>query len=84
MSNLIKLAKAIKTAGRDRPFVANWYKAECVKLEPLKFSAVQGNIFADAETGLVFTSVAASREWHTGDNAAAIISGSGMLIIDKI
>ncbi len=84
MSYLVELAKAIKATGRDRPFAANWYKAECVKLEPLKFSAVGGNVFYDTETGLVLTSAAASREWHVGDKAAAILSSGGMLIIDKI
>ncbi len=84
MSHVKELAKRIKAANRNEPFKANWYRTECVSLNPLRFSAVQGNIFADAETGLVLTSAAASREWHTGDNAAAIISGSGMLIIDKI
>ncbi len=84
MSCLTKLAKTIKAAGRERPFAANWYRAECASLDPLKFSAVQGNIFADAETGLALTSTAASREWHVGDSAAALISGGGILIIDKI
>ena len=45
---------------------------------------MEGNALFTAENGLTMTATAAAREWHSGDKAAAVLSGGLLLVIDKI
>lgn len=85
-----KLAEAILKQGGRRakksPYAAAWYDAVCEqeRPKPLVFSAVDGNIRAEEGINLTMTATAAARDWQKGERAAAILSGGGLLIIDKI
>lgn len=83
-----KIAKAIVERGGTRakksPYQAAWYEAVCETTSPLTFSAVDGNIVAKQGDNLTLTELAAQRDWRTGERAAAILSGGGLLIIDRI
>lgn len=85
-----KIAKAIVEKGGRRakksPYAAAWYEAVCEQERPksLVFSAVDGNIRAEEGVNLTMTATAAARDWQKGERAAAILSGGGLLIIDRI
>ena len=83
-----KLAEAILKRGGTRakksPYQAAWYEAVCKATSPMTFSAVDGNIVAKQGDNLTLTELAAARDWQTGERAAAILSGGGLLILDKI
>ena len=85
-----KIAKAIVEQGGRRakksPYAAAWYEAVCEQERPqlLIFSAVDGNIRAEEGVNLTMTATAAARDWQKGERAAAILSGGGLLILDKI
>ncbi len=86
----VKLARAIATRGGTKapksPYAAAWYEAVCeqVSPKPLKFSAVDGNVLAEQGVNLTLTATAAARSWQKGERAAAILSGGGLLILDKL
>lgn len=85
-----KIAKAIVEQGGRRakksPYAAAWYEVVCEqeRPQPLIFSAVDGNIRAEEGVNLTLTATAAARDWERGERAAAILSGGGLLILDKI
>ncbi|HJA49077.1 MAG TPA: hypothetical protein H9790_07100 [Candidatus Agathobaculum intestinipullorum] len=85
-----KIAKAIVEHGGRRakksPYAAAWYEAVCEqeRPQPLIFSAVDGNVRAEEGVNLTLTATAAARNWERGERAAAILSGGGLLILDKI
>lgn len=85
-----KLAEAILKRGGTRakksPYQAAWYEAVCEQTspKPLKFSILDGEVIAEQGVNLTFTATAAARDWQTGERAAAILSGGGLLIIDRI
>lgn len=90
MSYDVKLAEAILKQGGRRakksPYAAAWYEAVCEQERPqsLVFSAVDGNIRAEEGVNLTLTATAAARDWQKGERAAAILSGGGLLILDRI
>lgn len=90
MSFDYKLAEAILRHGGRRakksPYQASWYEAVCEqeRPQPLIFSAVNGNVRAEEGVNLTLTATAAARDWQKGERAAAILSGSGLLILDRI
>ena len=85
-----KIAKAIVEQGGRRaqksPYAAAWYEAVCEqeRPQPLIFSTVDGNVRAEEGVNLTLTATAAARDWERGERAAAILSGGGLLIIDRI
>lgn len=83
-----KIAKAIVERGGTRtkksPYAASWYEAVCEMTSPLTFSAVDGHVVAKQGDNLTLTELAAQRDWRTGERAAAILSGGGLLILDRI
>lgn len=85
-----KIAKAIVEQGGRRakksPYAAAWYEAVCEQEhpKPLIFSVVNGNVRAEEGVNLTLTATAAARDWQKGERAAAILSGGGLLILDKI
>lgn len=90
MSYDYKLAAAIAKRGGTRakrsPYAAAWYEAVCVQERPqtLKFSVLDGEVLAEEGKNLTLTATAAARDWQKDERAAAILSGGGLLIIDKI
>ena len=86
----VELAQTIATHGGRRakkpPYAAAWYEAVCVqeRPQPLIFSAVDGNVRAKEGENLTLTATAAARDWDRGERAAAILSGGGLLILDRI
>ena len=52
--------------------------------KPLKFSVLDGEVIAEEGVNLTLTATAAARDWQKGERAAAILSGGGLLIIDRI
>ena len=85
-----KLAEAILKRGGTKapksPYAAAWYEAVCEqeRPKPLVFSVIDGNVRAEEGINLTLTATAAPRDWQTGERAAAILSGGGLLILDKI
>lgn len=85
-----KIAKAIVEQGGRRakksPYAAAWYEAVCEqeRPQPLIFSTVDGNVRAEEGVNLTLTATAAARDWERGERAAAILSGGGLLVIDRI
>lgn len=85
-----KLAEAILKRGGTRakksPYQAAWYEAVCEqeRPKPLVFSVIDGNVRAEEGINLTLTATAAAWDWQTGERAAAILSGGGLLILDKI
>lgn len=85
-----KLAEVILKQGGRRakksPYAAAWYEAVCEqeRPQPLIFSVVDGNVRAEEGVNLTLTATAAARDWQKGERAAAILSGGGLLILDKI
>ena len=85
-----KLAEVILKQGGRRakksPYAAAWYEAVCEQKrpKPLIFSVVNGNVRAEEGVNLTLTATAAARDWQKGERAAAILSGGGLLILDKI
>lgn len=90
MSYDVKLAEAILKQGGRRakksPYAAAWYEAVCEqeRPQPLVFSVVNGNVRAEEGVNLTLTATAAARDWRKGERAAAILSGGGLLILDRI
>ena len=85
-----KLAEVILKQGGRRakksPYAAAGYEAVCEqeRPQPLIFSVVDGNVRAEEGVNLTLTATAAARDWQKGERAAAILSGGGLLIIDRI
>lgn len=77
------LARRLKALGSARSAPA-WYLAACVSTDPLTFTALDGNARFVRGEGLTLTATAAAREWRTGDKAAALLSGTGLLVIDRV
>lgn len=78
------LAQRLKAMGRPSPYAAGWYRAACAEVTPrLRFSAADGALLFEGES-LVMTATAAARQWQKGSEAAAILSGGRLLIIDKL
>jgi len=72
------ISRALTTPG--------WLRARCESLSPLVFSVINGNIRAGGGTGvdLALINGLASYEWKPGIEAAAILSGSGLLIMGAL
>ena len=77
------MAQRLKQLGKPRQRPA-WYRAECVSTSPLTFSVVDGEFKFESGKGLTLTRTAPSVSWQTGYAAAALLSGGGLLVIDRI
>ncbi len=82
MSNLTDLARRLNRMGRSDN-VLRLAIGEVVGVEPLTVQLLGGEILA-AKPLLTLTASAAARYWETGDRAAALISKSGVLLLDKV
>ena len=81
------LAQAIKgtsraaLAGQPQP----WYRAEVVQVTPkLIFSVVSKEFQFSTGDGLIMTATARAKEWKVGNQAAAILQGSELLVLDSL
>lgn len=83
MSYDYDFAKKLKKMNEKSPYEANWYRAICVKESPLTFSIIDGNLMYSDEQ-LSLTAVASAKDWKAGDEAGSILSGEGLLIVDKL
>lgn len=83
MSYDYDFAKKLKKMNEKPPYEANWYRAVCVKESPLTFSIIDGNLMYSDEQ-LSLTAVASAKDWKAGDEAGSILSGEGLLIVDKL
>ena len=81
------LAQAIKGTSRAE---ANrkpqpWYRAEVVQVTPkLIFSVVSKEFQFSTGDGLIMTATARAKEWKVGNQAAAILQGSELLVLDSL
>lgn len=81
------LAQAIKGTSRAE---ANrnpqpWYRAEVVQVTPKLIFAIADKEFKfDSSTGLIMTATAKSKTWKVGMQAAAILQGSELLVLDAL
>ena len=84
MSYDYDFAKKMQELKKKNPYEAAWYRAVCTSIDPLTFSIIDGNLIYKAGEGLTMTQSAANAEWRAGYQAAAILSGEGLLIIGRI
>ena len=83
MSYPYEFARALKKMNEKPPYEAAWYRAVCVSVSPLTFSIIDGNLmYSDGQ--LTLTAAAGAKEWKTGDEAGAVLSGEGLLIVDRL
>ena len=62
-----------------------WYRAEVVQVTPKLIFAIADKEFKfDSSTGLIMTATARAKEWKVGMQAAAILQGSELLVLDSI
>lgn len=62
-----------------------WYRAEVVQVTPkLIFSVVSKEFQFSTGDGLIMTATARAKEWKVGNQAAAILQGSELLVLDSL
>ena len=62
-----------------------WYRAEVVQVTPkLIFANADKEFKFDSSTGLIMTATARAKEWKVGMQAAAILQGSELLVLDSL
>ena len=62
-----------------------WYRAEVVQVTPKLIFAIADKEFKfDSSTGLIMTATARAKEWKVGMQAAAILQGSELLVLDAL
>lgn len=80
------LAQAIKgtsraaLAGQPQP----WYRAEVVQVTPKLIFAIADKEFKFDSTGLIMTATAKSKTWKVGMQAAALLHGAQLLVLDSL
>ena len=62
-----------------------WYRAEVVQVtHKLIFAIADKEFKFDSSTGLIMTATARAKEWKVGMQAAAILQGSELLVLDSL
>ena len=62
-----------------------WYRAEVLQVTPKLIFAIADKEFKfDSSTGLIMTATARAKEWKVGMQAAAILQGSELLVLDSL
>lgn len=82
-----EMALAIKNTARKaaKSLPKGWYRAEVVQVTPKLIFAIADKEFKfDSSTGLIMTATAKSKTWKVGMQAAAILQGSELLILDSL
>lgn len=81
MALAIKNTSRAALAGQPQP----WYRAEVVQVTPKLIFAIADKEFKfDSSTGLIMTATAKSKTWKVGMQAAAILQGSELLVLDSL
>lgn len=84
----IEMARAIKGEGQGalRASLPKWYRAKVAQVTPkLIFTIHDGEMKFDAETGnLIMTRTATGRSWTVGSEAAALLHGAQLLVLDAL
>ena len=77
-----RLRSLIKNANRKpQP----WYRAEVVQVTPKLIFAIADKEFKfDSSTGLIMTATARAKEWKVGMQAAALLHGAQLLVLDSL
>ena len=77
------LARVIRAEVNRKP--QPWYRAEVVQVTPKLIFAIADKEFKfDSSTGLIMTATARAKEWKVGMQAAAILQGSELLVLDSL
>ena len=67
--------------GKPQP----WYRAEVVQVTPKLIFAIADKEFKfDSSTGLIMTATARAKEWKVGMQAAALLHGAQLLVLDSL
>ena len=81
------LAQAIKGTSRaeSNRKPQPWYRAEVVQVTPKLIFAIADKEFKfDSSTGLIMTATAKSKTWKVGMQAAALLHGAQLLVLDSL
>ena len=82
-----ELAHAIRDTSRAalRARPQSWYRAEVVQVTPKLIFAIADKEFKFEDgQGLIMTATARGREWKMGYQAAAILQGVELLVLDML
>ena len=82
-----EMALAIKNTARKaaKRLPKGWYRAEVLQVTPKLIFAIADKEFKfDSSTGLIMTATARAKEWKVGNQAAAILQGSELLVLDSL
>ena len=82
-----EMALAIKNTARKaaKSLPNGWYRAEVLQVTPkLIFSVVSKEFQFSTGDGLIMTATAKSKTWKVGMQAAAILQGSELLVLDSL
>ena len=82
-----EMALAIKNTARKaaKSLPKGWYRAEVVQVTPKLIFAIADKEFKfDSSTGLIMTATAKSKTWKVGMQAASILQGSELLVLDSL
>lgn len=80
-------ALAIKNTARKaaKSLPKGWYRAEVLQVTPKLIFAIADKEFKfESSTGLIMTATAKSKTWEVGMQAAAILQGSELLVLDSL
>lgn len=83
MSYDVVFAKRLREMTRPKPGVG-WYRLRCTALEPLHFETEDGSGQFTHGENLTLSATAAARNWYAGDQAAGLLSGGKLLVLDKL
>ena len=62
-----------------------WYRAEVVQVTPKLIFAIADKEFKfDSSTGLIMTATAKGKTWKVGMQAAALLHGAQLLVLDPL
>ena len=82
-----EMALAIKNTARKaaKSLPKGWYRAAVLQVTPkLIFSVVSKEFQFSTGDGLIMTATARAKEWKVGNQAAAILQGSELLVLDSL
>lgn len=82
-----ELAIAIKGEAQKavKKLPNGWYRAEALQVTPKLIFAIADKEFKfDSDTGLILTSTARSKTWTVGMQAAALLHGAQLLVLDSL
>ena len=82
-----EMALAIKNTARKaaKSLPKGWYRAEVLQVTPKLIFAIADKEFKfDSSTGLIMTATARAKEWKVGNQAAAILQSSELLVLDSL